>query len=61
MNIEDRGKLRNIAVRLQATLEELKDLEKTTEDGGIKQAALSTEIALAWIDLVHRFAAEQKS
>ena len=41
MTIEDRTKLRNIAVRLQATLDELKELEKTTEDGGVKQAALS--------------------
>src|ERR1700692_1759910 len=39
MTIEDRTKLRNIAVRLQATLDELKELEKTTEDGGVKQAA----------------------
>jgi hypothetical protein len=61
MTIEDRTKLRNIAVRLQATLDELKELEKTTEDGGVKQAALSTEMALAWIDLVHQFAAERKS
>jgi len=61
MTIEDRGKLRNIGISLQATLDELKDLEKTTEDGGVKQAALSTEVALAWIDLVHQFAAERKS
>jgi hypothetical protein len=61
MTIEDRTKLRNIAVRLQATLDELKELEKTTEDGGVKRAALSTEMALAWIDLVHQFAAERKS
>ena len=52
MTIEDRAKLRNIAVRLQLILDELKDLEKTTEDGGVKQATLSTEMALAWIDLV---------
>ena len=61
MTIEDRRKLCNIAVRLQATLDELKELEKTTEDGGVKQAALSAEMALAWIDLVHQFAAERKS
>ena len=59
MTIEDRRKLRKIAVRLQATLNELKALEKTTEDGGVKQAALSTEMALAWIDLVHQFDAER--
>ena len=51
MTIEDRAKLRNIAVRLQLILDELKDLEKTVY-GGVKQAALSTEMALAWIDLV---------
>ena len=47
MTIEDRTKLRNIAVRLQATLDELKELENTTEDLGVKQVALSTEMALA--------------
>ena len=61
MTIEDRTKLRNIAVRLQTTLNELKELENTTEDLGVKQVALSTEMALAWIDLVHQFAAERKS
>ena len=60
MTIEDRTKLRNIAIRLQLTLDELKELEKTTEDGGVKQAALSTEMALAWIDLVQQFAVERK-
>jgi hypothetical protein len=60
MTIEDRTKLRNIAVRLQLTLDELKELEKTTEDGGVKQVALSAEMTLAWIDLVYQFAAERK-
>jgi hypothetical protein len=59
MTIEDRTKLRNIAVRLQTTLDELKELENTTEDPGVKQVALSTEMALAWIDLVHQFDAER--
>jgi hypothetical protein len=59
MTIEDRTKLRNIAVRLQTTLDELKELENTTEDCGVKQVALSTEMALAWIDLVHQFDAER--
>jgi hypothetical protein len=58
MTIEDRTKLRNIAVRLQTTLDELKELENT-EDLGVKQVALSTEMALAWIDLVHQFDAER--
>ena len=61
MTIEDRTKLRNIAVRLQTTLDELKELENTTEDRGVKQVALSTEMALAWIDLVHQFDAERIS
>jgi hypothetical protein len=59
MTIEDRTKLRNIAVRLQTTLDELKELENTTEDRGVKQVALSMEMALAWIDLVHQFDAER--
>jgi hypothetical protein len=59
MTIEDRTKLRKIAVRLQTTLDELKELENTTEDGGVKQVTLSTEMALAWIDLVHQFDAER--
>ena len=61
MTIEDRTKLRNIAVRLQITLDELKELENTTEDLEVQQVALSTEMALAWIDLVHQFDAERKS
>ena len=59
MTIEDRTKLRNIAGRLQATLDELKELENTMEDRGVKQVALSTEMALAWIDLVHQFDTER--
>jgi hypothetical protein len=59
MTIEDRTKLRNIAVRLQTTLDELKELENTTEDLGVKQVARSTEMALAWIDLVYQFDAER--
>ena len=61
MTIDDRTNRRHISVRLQATLDELKELENTTEDCGVKQVALSTEMALAWIDLVHQFAAERKS
>jgi hypothetical protein len=59
MTIEDRTKLRNIAVRLQTTLDELKELENTAEDRGVKQVALSMEMALAWINLVHQFDAER--
>jgi hypothetical protein len=49
MTTEDRAKLRNIVDRLHAILDELRELEKTTNDSGVKQAALSTEMALAWI------------
>ena len=61
MSTEDRTKLRNIADKLQVTLDQLKELEKTTDDPGVKQAALSTQMALAWIDLVGQFTAEDKS
>jgi hypothetical protein len=56
MTTEDRAKLRNIVDRLHAILDELRELEKTTNDSGAKQAALSTEMALAWISLVRDFA-----
>ena len=55
MTIEDRTKLRNIAVRLQLTLDELKELEKTTDDGGVKQAALSTEMALVFNPIIRQY------
>jgi hypothetical protein len=61
MTTENRTKLGNIADRLQVTLDELKDLEKTTDDPGVRQAALSTQMALAWIDLVGQFMTERKS
>jgi hypothetical protein len=61
MTTEDRTKLRNVADRLRVTLDELKDLGKTTDDPGVRQAALSTQMALAWIDLVGQFTAEDKS
>ena len=48
--------LRNIVERLQGIVDELRELEKTTNDSGVKQAALSTEMALAWISLVRDFA-----
>ena len=56
MTTEDRANLRNIVDRLQGILDELRELEKTTNDCGVKQAALSTEMALAWISLVRDFA-----
>jgi hypothetical protein len=49
MTTEDRAKLRNIVDRLHAILDELRELAKTTNDSGVKQAAPSTEMALAWI------------
>jgi hypothetical protein len=38
MTTEDRAKLRNIVDRLHAILDELRELEKTTNDSGVKQA-----------------------
>ena len=52
MTAKDRAKLRNIADRLQVILDELRAFEKTTDDSGVKQAALSAALALAWLDLV---------
>jgi hypothetical protein len=55
MTTEDQAKLRNIVDRLQGILDELRELEKTTNDCGVKQAALSTEMAVAGISLVRDF------
>jgi hypothetical protein len=52
MTAKDGAKLRNIADRLQVILDELREFEKTTDDRGVKQAALSAALALAWLDLV---------
>jgi hypothetical protein len=53
--------LRNIVERLQGIVDELRELEKATNDCGVKQAALSTEMALAWISLVRDFAENASS
>ena len=55
MKGEDREKLRNIVTRLKATLEELRELEKTSSDPRVRQIAISAEMALAWIDLISIF------
>jgi hypothetical protein len=52
MTTKDRAKLRNIDDRLQVILDELRAFEKTTDDRGVTQAALSAALALAWLDLV---------
>ena len=52
MSNEDKARLQNILARLQVILKELRELEKTTGDSAVKQAALSAALALAWIDLV---------
>jgi hypothetical protein len=52
MTEKDQATLISIAQRLQAIHEELRQLEKTTGSSGIQQAALSTAMALAWVDLV---------
>jgi hypothetical protein len=59
--IKDGEKLRNIADRLQISLDELTDLENTAGEPGVKQAAISTAMALAWINLVLQLAVERKS
>jgi hypothetical protein len=59
--IKDGEKLRNIADRLQISLDELTDLENTAGELGVKQAAISTAMALAWINLVLQLAVERKS
>jgi hypothetical protein len=58
--IKDGEKLRNIADSLQITLDELTDLENTAGEPGVKQAAVFTAMALAWINLVLQRAVERK-
>ena len=61
ITIKDVEKLRNIADSLQITLDELTDLENSAGEPGVKQAAISTAMALAWINLVLQLAVERKS
>jgi hypothetical protein len=55
MNGEDRAKIQNIVRRLRAILDELRELEKTSQDTSVKQMAISAALALAWVDLVENF------
>jgi hypothetical protein len=55
MNGEDRTKIQNIVLRLGAILDELRELEKTSQDTSVKQMAISAALALAWVDLVENF------
>ena len=55
MNDEDRTKVQNIVRRLHAILDELRELEKTSQDASVKQMAISAALALAWVDLVENF------
>ena len=55
MNGEDRTKIQNIVRRLHAILNELRELEKTSQDTSVKQMAISAALALAWVDLVENF------
>ena len=55
MNGEDRTKIQDIARRLRAILDELRELEKTSQDSSVKQMVISVELALAWVDLVENF------
>ena len=59
--VKDGEKLRNIADQLQISLDELTDLENTAGQPGVKQAAISTALALAWINLILQLAVERKS
>ena len=61
MTTKDRAKLRNIDDRLQVILDELRAFEKTTDDSGVKQAALSAALALAWLDLVGSLAEQTRA
>ena len=55
MNGEDRTKIQNIIRRLRGILDELRELEKTSQDTSVKQMAISAALALAWVDLVENF------
>ena len=55
MNGEDRTKIQDIARRLRAILDELRELEKTSQDSSLKQMVISVALALAWVDLVENF------
>ena len=54
MTIDDRTNRRHISVRLQATLDELKELEKTTEDGGGPYDGPWAAASKGWIALFLR-------
>jgi hypothetical protein len=51
MSAEEWENLQKIVEQLQVILDDLTKLEHTTDDSGVKQATLSTAMALAWIDL----------
>jgi hypothetical protein len=55
MNGDDRTKIQNIVRRLRSILDELRELEKTSQDTSVKQMAISAALALAWVDLVENF------
>ena len=55
MNGEDRTKIQDIARRLRVILDELRELEKTSQDSSVKQMVISVALALAWVDLVENF------
>ena len=47
----DRARLENIARQLEAIRDELNELEDTISASAIEQAALSTAMAVTWIEL----------
>ena len=60
MTTKDGEKLRNIANSLQTAFNQLTELEHATGEPGIKQAAISTAMGVAWINLVLQLAVERK-
>jgi hypothetical protein len=51
MTETNRARLENIARRLEAIRDELNELEDTIGASAIEQAALSTAMAVTWIEL----------
>jgi phosphoglycerate-specific signal transduction histidine kinase len=59
MNGEDHTKIQNIIRRLREILDELRELERSSQDTSVKQMAISAALALAWVDLVENFRAKE--
>ncbi len=56
MNGEDLArKFKTSSAGCARILDELRELEKTSQDTSVKQMAISAALALAWVDLVENF------